>query len=207
VSEVTPPTGRQIPATPSKPRPETSPSEAVAEPGPDIGHPSGVAPSRQSRRSRPQQAVIIALIVALIGAAATITAALISRPSHGGPVTAVTGSITFPSNGAFEPFRKSIRASGTVQNLPAGHHLWLFLQYGSEQRYWAGDPNITVVNGRWSGTIFLGEAGPATLWLVDFGPDSLNVMNHSMSEIEHGFPTMLLAGDASIVTSAHFTIR
>jgi hypothetical protein len=53
----------------------------------------------------------------------------------------------------------------------------------------------------------MGEARPATLWLVDLGPDSLNVMNHSMSEVESGFPSMLLAGDASIVKSAHFTIK
>jgi hypothetical protein len=151
--------------------------------------------------------VIVALIVALIGAAATITAALISRPARSTPVAAVSGSITFPHNGAIEPFRKSIRASGAVQNLPTDHHLWLFLQYGSTQRYWAGNPNIAVVNGRWSGTIFMGEVGPATLWLVDLGPHSLSVMNHSMSKVEHGFPTMLLAGDARIVTSVHFTIK
>jgi hypothetical protein len=53
----------------------------------------------------------------------------------------------------------------------------------------------------------MGEARPATLWLVDLGPDSLNVMNHSMSEVEHGFPSALLAGDASIIRSVHFTIR
>ncbi len=53
----------------------------------------------------------------------------------------------------------------------------------------------------------MGEARPATLWLVDLGPASLNVMNHNMSDIEHGFPSMLLAGDASIVRSVHFTIK
>jgi hypothetical protein len=57
------------------------------------------------------------VIVALIGAAATIAAALISRPAHGGPIAAVSGTINFPSKGAIEPKGKSIAASGTVQNL------------------------------------------------------------------------------------------
>ena len=207
MSEVIPPAEPQIPAGPSTPTPETRPAEPISRPAAEAAHRSSAAPRKRSRWLRPQQAVIIAVIVALIGAAATITAALISRPAHSGPAAAVSGTINFPRNGTIEPKGKSIEASGTVQNLPANHHLWLFLQYGSEQRYWAGDPNLTVVDGRWSGTIFMGEARPATLWLVDLGPASLNVMNHNMSDIEHGFPSMLLAGDASIVRSVHFTIK
>lgn len=206
MSEIIPPTGPQIPATPSKSKPETSPSEAASATVAEVSHPSGPVSGKQSRWPRLQQTVIVAVIVAVIGAVATITAALISRPSNGGSVTAVSGVINFPHNGAMEPLGKSIRASGIAQHIPVNHHLWLFLQYGSEQRYWAGDPNLTVVDERWSGTIFMGKARPATLWLVDLGPDSLSVMNHNMSEIEHGFPSVLLAGDANIVNTIHFTI-
>jgi hypothetical protein len=103
MSEVIPPTEPHIPDGPSTPKPQTSPEEAASRPTAEVTHRSSAAPGKRSRWPRPQQAVIIAVVVALIGAAATIAAALISRPAHGGSAATVSGTINSRRMGLSSP--------------------------------------------------------------------------------------------------------
>jgi hypothetical protein len=87
--------------------------------------------------------------------------------------TQASGSITYPVSGAADvPSPKTLTAAGTVQHLEPGHHLLVFLQFGNQQKYFGGDPDVVVSpTGHWSGTLCVGDPGAIELWLVDMGPE------------------------------------
>lgn len=86
--------------------------------------------------------------------------------------TQASGSITYPTSGAANvPSPKTLTAAGTVQHLEPGHHLLVFLQFGDQQKYFGGDPDVVLgPGGHWSGTVCVGDPGAIALWLVDMGP-------------------------------------
>jgi hypothetical protein len=121
-----------------------------------------------------------------------------------------SGSITYPSPGAANvPSPKTLTAAGTVQHLEPGHHLLVFLQFGTQQVYWGGDTDVVVgSSGHWSGTICVGDPGGITLWLVDLGPEGLTALvNPAKNYSGKGVPFIptKLASDVSILDSISVT--
>lgn len=77
-------------------------------------------------------------------------------PASGAVIT--TGTISVPVNGADVAAYAMVAASGTVQNLPAGYRLDLFIKFAGVDAYYAsGDPNsaLKLADGRWSGSIYI----------------------------------------------------
>jgi len=113
-------------------------------------------------------------------------------PTSPGAVT-TTGTISVPVNGADVTADVMLPASGTVHDLPRGYRLDLFLKFaGMETYYAAGDPNsaLTLVNGRWSGSIYIGAATQCTVYLVELSPGSVQLMNSEISDQSNGYPSI-----------------
>jgi hypothetical protein len=116
--------------------------------------------------------------------------------ASGQPETALSGTITVPSNGSTSVYvTEQLHASGTARNVPPGNHLELFLQYKSYPPFYAaGDPETVIKldtsDGRWSGVIYIGEAEPCVLWLVDLTSAETQQMNREVSYQTAGYPTL-----------------
>jgi hypothetical protein len=133
-----------------------------------------------------------------------------SSPASPVPGGQVAGVITDPADGAGNvPSPKTITASGTVQGLQSGHHLLVFLQFGSQDKYWAGDPDVKIgAGGRWNGTVCIGDPGDITLLLVDVGPRGLAALKRDdFYYWSNGVPFVLtkLAPDVSILNRVSVT--
>lgn len=131
-------------------------------------------------------------------------------PTSPGPSPAATGMITHPAAGAGNiPSPKTLTAAGTVQHLEPGHHLLVFLQFGTQQVYWGGDPDVVVSHsGHWSGTVCVGDPGAITLWLVDLGPEGLAALAKPKHNYwGNGVPFLpnKLAPDVTILNSISVT--
>jgi hypothetical protein len=90
---------------------------------------------------------------------------------------------------------EQLHASGTAHNVPSGNHLELFLQYKNQPPFYAaGDPDKVITlntgTGHWSGVIYIGEAEPCTLWLVDLTPAEAQLMNREIPEQSGGYPIL-----------------
>jgi hypothetical protein len=124
---------------------------------------------------------------------------------------ATTGTFAYPAVDATSvPSPKTITATGTVQRLQSGHHLLVFLQFGSQQVYWAGDPDVVIntQSGHWSGTVCVGDPGDITLYLVDMGPEGLAALkNPATNYWGNGVPFLpsALGPDVSILNQVSFT--
>ena len=118
---------------------------------------------------------------------------------------APTGTITDPHSGATNVYKhEQLHVSGTAHNIPAGDRLDVFLQFAGDQRYYAAaDPNIAapLVNGRWSSTIFIGDAGNIILWLVSLSPHQVNLVNSEVTYQSAGYPTL----PGTMLASVSFT--
>lgn len=114
------------------------------------------------------------------------------------PSTAtVSGTIAVPRPGALITGGAMLKASGTVLHLPSGYRLDLFLRVSSVDRYYAaGNPNsaLTVVDGKWSGAIYIGAGGPCTVYLVELSPASVVRMNSLISDQRNGYPSITALG-------------
>jgi len=126
-------------------------------------------------------------------------------------VGAVSGSIISPRDGSDIPQSIYLDLAGTARNVQAGYRLWLFLYVASVTKYYASAPgSITLTGTRWTGTIYVGESNQPgeqfTLWLVDFGPESLQVLKTETPHQSDGFSTLKLAPDTTILSSVTFTI-
>jgi hypothetical protein len=110
------------------------------------------------------------------------------------PVPAPEGVITDPPAGATNVYyHEQLHVSGTAQNIPLGYHLDVFLQFVGDQRFYAAaDPNIAapLTNGRWSATIYIGEAEPITLWLVSLSPAEVKLVNTDVQDQTAGYPSL-----------------
>jgi hypothetical protein len=110
--------------------------------------------------------------------------------------TTLGGTITVPPNGSTAVYvTEQLHASGTTQNVPSGNHLELFLQYKTYPPFYAaGNPEnvikLDTSTGQWSGVIYIGEAEPCTLWLVDLTPAEAQQMNQEVSDQSAGYPTL-----------------
>lgn len=111
-----------------------------------------------------------------------------------------------PTNGTSIPSKTFLVASGTASNVPSGSRIWLFIQWKGVSKYWATDPkDISYADGHWSGKIYVGDPGNLILWVVDFGPHALHVLNTDVNGQDNGFHTLKLASDAKTLTSIPFT--
>jgi hypothetical protein len=110
--------------------------------------------------------------------------------------TALSGTITSPASGSTAVYvTEQLHSSGTAQNVPAGNHLELFLQYNPYPPFYAaGNPEnvikLNVSTGQWSGIIYIGEAKPCTLWLVDLTQAEAQQMNKEVSDQSAGYPAL-----------------
>ena len=90
---------------------------------------------------------------------------------------------------------EQLHASGSARDVPRGNHLELFLQFKNQPPFYAaGDPDSVIKlnpsNGQWSGVIYIGEAEPCTLWLVDLTPAEAELMNQEVSYQSAGYPAL-----------------
>jgi hypothetical protein len=112
------------------------------------------------------------------------------------PVTTAppTGTFTDPTNGATNvSYHEQLHVSGTARNIPAGYKLDVFLQFVGQQRYYAaGDPRTAapLSSGHWSATIYIGDSGAITLWLVSLSPAEVNLMNNEVAYQSAGYPAL-----------------
>ena len=89
-------------------------------------------------------------------------------------------SILSPRNGATGiQGGKNLRVSGTVRNIPAGHHLWLFALSSASPGLHYGNPDFIVRNGRWTGTIRM-PYGDVILFLADLDPGAYKRLSESI---------------------------
>jgi hypothetical protein len=176
--------------------------------------------SGKEKNHGPHDATIIA---AWIGGGAVVLAALIAGAftliPHGGEsvatpttrpssVKAPTGVITVPLDGTNDVLSKHyLHASGTAQNIPPGYRLDLFYQIDGYDRFYAANPNnsLTLKNGRWFGSIYIGVARPSTLWLVDLSPRAVDIMNSEKYDQSNGYPSIRKLG--TVLASEHFTVK
>ena len=143
----------------------------------------------------PQPATSALTATRTTSASPTVTPSSGSVAPSTPPATAVaSGAFTVPSNGATNVYKhEQEHVSGTAQNIPAGYHLDVFLQFSGYQRYYAAaDPNIAapLVNGHWSSTIYIGDSGSIILWLVSLSPAQVNYVNSQVTYQSAGYPTL-----------------
>lgn len=112
---------------------------------------------------------------------------------------AAQGTITWPRNGATDVAVGKLNARGIARNIEPKHRLLLFLQWAGVHKYWAGDPDVVVTNGQWTGTIDIGAPGHIILWLVDQGPKTIQAMNHDGYYWSNGFPTLKPGPDETVL--------
>jgi hypothetical protein len=121
------------------------------------------------------------------------------------PTPPITGAITYPRNDAIIHLNHEFfPIGGTVENLPAGFRLLLFLQWTNDNRYLGGNPYIVVKNGHWSGPKLLpvGARHPFVAWLVAQGPKTINFMNSPRGQqlwSPSGFPSLTIASDSIVL--------
>jgi DNA-binding beta-propeller fold protein YncE len=122
------------------------------------------------------------------------------------PVQNATATITFPASHASIPTPQELYAAGTVQDLPPGDHLVLFLQWNGQNKYWAGDEDVVAgSNGSWTGTACLGFAGSVKVWLVGLTPAGLRALEQTpLTDWQSGFlraPDKFAAGITMIAST------
>lgn len=129
------------------------------------------------------------------------------------PRASVSGTITFPTDATTSiPPASILHARGTARHVRPAHRLWLFLYVESVARYYPSSPGaITLAQGHWKGTIYVGGSGQSgeqfMLWLVDFGPKALQRLNSDTYGQNNGFTKLKLASDATILGSVTFTVH
>lgn len=112
------------------------------------------------------------------------------------PQSLLGGTIAVPANDSSSVYvTEQLHASGTAHNVPSGDSLELFLQYKNQPPFYAAGNPETVIklnrsSGKWSGIIYIGEAEPSTLWLVDLTPAEAQKMNEEVSYQSAGYPTL-----------------
>ena len=134
---------------------------------------------------------------------------LASSPPPSGPPPSQSPSSPLVTSGARGTFTTPaagigisdgyLNASGTVQNLPHGYRLDLFLKVAYLSVYYAaGDPNsqLTITGGKWSGQIFIGSQGPTAvyIYLVELSPASVQLMNREYTYQSAGYPSVTALG-------------
>jgi len=131
------------------------------------------------------------------------TAAVSPSPSTAAP----TGTITDPHNGATNVHsNEELFVSGTAQNIPAGYHLDVFLQFAGHARYYAAanpDNPAPLINGHWSAAILISQAQPIILWLVLLSPPDMSVTNNELAYQSAGYPTLPGTSLASVRFTAN----
>jgi hypothetical protein len=127
-------------------------------------------------------------------------------------VPPVSGSITFPANGATNvPRSQELMVAGSARNIGHGYHLNLFLSIVGSNKYFTSDPSSIKVTGTgWTGVVFISPSLPPgehfTLWLVDLGPKSFSVLSSDATGQDFGFPTLKLGSDSIILYAVTFSI-
>jgi hypothetical protein len=118
-----------------------------------------------------------------------------------------TGTFADPPNGATNvSYHEQLHVSGTARNIPEGYKLDVFLQFAGQQRYYsAGDPRTAapLTGGHWSATIYIGDSGAITLWLVSLSPAEADLMNSEVAYQSAGYPTLPGARLASVSFTAN----
>lgn len=124
------------------------------------------------------------------------------------PQSALSGTVAVPTNGSTSVYvTEQLHASGTAHNVPSGNHLELFLQYKNQPPFYAAGNPETVIklnssSGGWSGIIYIGEAEPSTLWLVDLTSAEAQKMNEEVSYQSAGYPTL----PGTVLAHVNFTV-
>ena len=118
-----------------------------------------------------------------------------------------SGTITRPPSGTGNVAAgKNLRVSGTAQDIPSGYRLDLFLQYvnsGNGIRYYiATNPNsaISLDNGHWAGSIYIGAPGPIIIRLVLLSPSEIAYVNSQVVYQDAGFPSV----PGTVLASANY---
>jgi len=130
----------------------------------------------------------------------------IIRAVVGPSMVAAIGAIVTPRDGAIITGGALLSVSGTVQDLPPGYRLDLFLKFPHPASYYAaGDPNttLTITDGRWSGAIYIGAQEPCTVYLVELSPASVKLMNSEIPYQSNGYPSIAALG--TILASVSLT--
>ena len=152
----------------------------------------------QSRRWRVTILIVAVIIIVLVIWALTR------------PTPPIQGNITYPSNGATVHSKGYFNVGGTVENLPSGDRLLLFLQFTGDNKYFGGNPYVVVRDGKWSGPklLYVGERHPIIVWLVAQGPKTIAFMNTPLGETRwgDGFPSMQIASDSVILNSIELNV-
>lgn len=90
------------------------------------------------------------------------------------------GTITVPLSGATVKEENSV--TGTANNIPEGHQLWIVTAYGQEY-FPDGGPFQASASGRWSGTMNVGGTGGSfTVHLVAAGPGGSQQFTQRLKE-------------------------
>lgn len=98
--------------------------------------------------------------------------------------------------------KEGATASGTANNIPEGHQLWII--EGSDVYYTTGR-RLQFSDGKWSGTIYAGsEAGQTfPIHLVEVGPDGTKQLTDHEDKNDNneapGIPSKELADDVRIL--------
>ena len=147
----------------------------------------------QSRRWRLAALTVAVIIIGLVTWALTR------------PAPPIQGNITYPSSGATVHSKGYFNVGGTVEDLPSGYRLLLFLQFTGDNKYFGGDPRVVVRNGKWSGPklLYVGARHPIVVWLVAQGPKTIAFMNTPLGETRwgDGFPSMEISSDSVVLNS------
>jgi hypothetical protein len=122
-----------------------------------------------------------------------------------------SGTIASPPTSANVAARKNLQVAGTVQRIPTGYRLDLFLQFvnsGNGVRYYiAADPKsaITPDNGHWAAPIYVGDSGPIIIRLVLLSPSQIAYVDSpsSVSYQSNGFPAL----PGTTLASANYTAQ
>jgi hypothetical protein len=152
----------------------------------------------QSRRWRLTTFIVAVVIIGLV-------IWTVARPKP-----PIQGNITYPISGATVHSKGYFNVGGTVENLPSGYRLLLFLQFTGDNKYFGGDPRVVVRDGKWSGSklLYVGARHPIIVWLVAQGPKTITFMNTPLGETRwgDGFPSMQIASDSVILNSIELNV-
>lgn len=116
----------------------------------------------------------------------------IGSPNESSPGgVAVSAQIISPTNGSIQFVGQQIPAYGTIQNAQPHHHLALFINYAGTSGFYVANADVAVQGGNWQASITFGAPGPATLWLVDLGPDAIQALYQVIGNQTQGSVTTL----------------
>ena len=156
--------------------------------------------------SVPDQASPVVLQSLFHESSGVLSPYLIVVPPAQSPYSDLGGRITDPAHCQIGlPAGVPIQASGTIQNIPPGVYLWVFV-YAANARYYpqcndalAGQCGVEHTNGAWSVTVYLGRAGVKEhfhLVLVETNGSGNDFLIGKMKEwAEEGFFPGLLANE------------